>query len=714
MSSGLRVGFLSVAGPVLTKPQFFHEKIRRLLDGGKVTWLDPEVDAACSILLAEHPAVFARTPSRPVKLRPEAVICALQHPPLDGRGEPQYYLPLIERTLTRLFDAKVIFAPVGPAVRKQVEALPPDFSVTQQDFVNLVDVRELTPRRSPPPVSSAILGRHSRPDPLKWLDTAEEIRLAYPDDRDFRVRILGGPPPRDVLPVLPRNWQVLPFGAIDVGSFLRSLHFFVYFHSAKWVEAFGLSIAEALAAGLVAIVDEAFKPLFEEGAVYAPPRDVADTVRRFTSDPASYEAQCQRARDLVRRKFSTENYMNRFQSLLDEAGVTWTGGQPEPAASRKTRSRLSRDVLFVSSNGVGLGHLTRQLAIALRMPEGIRSVFLTLSQGAGLVERYGYPVDYIPSHQALGVDFHGWNTSLSQELARAVDYYKPRAVVFDGNVPYRGLLAVSAFMRERYWFWVRRAMWKREHQALILDRAMAFDAVFEPAELAADEDVGATVHDRRRVLSVDPILLVEPAERLPREAAIAALGLDPSRPVAAIQLGSGASFAYTELRKAILEYLVQSGRFNVLELVSPIASKDLMQSAGVSGVVMSSVFPSFKFSRAFDLLVTGAGYNTFHECTLAGVSAVFVPYEAPDADDQLLRARYAETMQLGLCLRAKEIDRIPEVIEYALNPAYCANLQQRAARLIHPNGAHKVARFIEECLYSARGMRELGEMIDRV
>jgi UDP:flavonoid glycosyltransferase YjiC (YdhE family)/glycosyltransferase involved in cell wall biosynthesis len=720
-AAGLRCGFLPFRGPVTTKPQYFHPKIRRLLDNGSVAWLETEEDAECNLLLAEHPLVFTRTPTRPVRLKPQAIVCVLQHPPFDGTGAPQYQLPAIERTLARLFGAQVFFAPIGPVVRAQIASLSGSstVSLTRYDLHNLVEISDWAPRQSRAPGPRAILGRHSRPDPLKWPDLREEIQLAYPEDPDFTVRILGGPPPQERLPAVPKNWEIIPFGQMDVGDFLCSLDFYVYFHSRRWVEAFGVALAEALAVGLVAITDESFKPLFEDGAVYAQPSEVGSVIRSFLNDPSRYEMQSRRARALVERKFSTSNYLQRFRALLEDAGIDRKIAAPVSAAFDAStppgpRRRRSRRVLFVSSNGVGLGHLTRQLAIARRLPAGIGAAFFTLSQGAQVVEDFGYPVDYVPSHQALGVEFESWNSAFAIELANAVDYFEPGAVIFDGNVPYRGLLDVAASMPDRFWLWVRRAMWKRNQQPEILRRFDAFDAIFEPAEIAADEDVGPTTISRDRVVQVDPILLLDPDERLPREHAIAELALDAGAGVIAVQLGSGANFRYGEIREAILSQLVRAGRFSVVELLSPIASKALAQATPIEGVIKRRMFPSFRFSRAFDLLVTSAGYNSFHECLFGRIPALFVPNESPELDDQLLRARYAETMQLGACLRAKDILRIPEALDHALSLETQQAAAARTERLTYQNGAHAVARFIEECLYSARAEGHLADLIDRV
>ena len=52
-------------------------------------------------------------------------------------------------------------------------------------------------------------------------------------------------------------------------------------------------------------------------------------------------------------------------------------------------------ILFTTSNGTGLGHLTRSMAIARRLPDGVEPLFLTLSAAAPVVEEMGFPVEYV-------------------------------------------------------------------------------------------------------------------------------------------------------------------------------------------------------------------------------------------------------------------------------------------------------------------------------
>ena len=63
----------------------------------------------------------------------------------------------------------------------------------------------------------------------------------------------------------------------------------------------------------------------------------------------------------------------------------------------------------MTSNGVGIGHLTRMLAVARRCPQPLEPVFLTLSQAIRIVREQGFLVEYLPYHGLLDCDIQHWN-----------------------------------------------------------------------------------------------------------------------------------------------------------------------------------------------------------------------------------------------------------------------------------------------------------------
>ena len=109
-----------------------------------------------------------------------------------------------------------------------------------------------------------------------------------------------------------------------------------------------------------------------------------------------------------------------------------------------------------------------------------------------------------------------------------------------------------------------------------------------------------------------------------------------------------------------------------------------------------------RYLRAFDLVISAVGYNSFHELLLAGVPAIFVPNEHPQQDDQLARARFAEHRGVGACVRVREVYRLSACVERLLQPDERRRIAERCAALDQSNGAVELASFIEEMAYSRR------------
>jgi hypothetical protein len=693
----------------------FERRAASLIDALGVTWLTGDQVTTCDILLAHHPQVFEHMPASAVRVRPQHVVCVVHHPPFNGDWKPQYDFEVVERNLERLFGAPVTFGPVGPKVRAQFESLvgrKP--ALLSRDLFNMIDISEWNLRQRPAPQCTATLGRHSRPDPLKWPDSRDELLAAYPDRRHLTIRALGGIP-AELEAWIGSNWQPLPFCGEGVPDFLNSLDFYVYFHSRHWVEAFGMSVAEAMASGLVTVLDPSYETLFEDGAIYAQPNDVETVIDRFLASPDEYLKQSAAARKLVETKFSLATYCARMGELCDHLGLPHfptlkavhrlrlrgkrkqlspSAGIPAPGTCRIAKRRR---ILFVATNGIGLGHITRLMAIAERMSCDVEPIFFTRSAGSALLNQRGHATDYIPWTVKVGVTDESWNRAYGQELLATIENLDIAAVVFDGTYPFRGLLAVESIRPDLAWVWVRRALWVNG-QPLDETLQQHFHMVIEPGELAHDEDHGPTSRMPAPAHRVSTILLNDPRTGLSREDSAARLGADPGKFTVAIQLGSQRNFDYEALPDLLVKELVERG-LQVVKIENPLARPSEKKWPGVAN---STCYPIADCLSAIDLMITNAGYNSFHECVYGGVPTIFVPNESPEMDDQQLRAAYAHATGLGLRLRAAELGRVREIVDIALSDDFRAELRRRSARLEFVNGAFEAARIIEELVFSVR------------
>ena len=241
-----------------------------------------------------------------------------------------------------------------------------------------------------------------------------------------------------------------------------------------------------------------------------------------------------------------------------------------------------------------------------------------------------------------------------------------------------------------------RPLWQESHR-IFLEFSDSFDAVIEPGELAETFDHGPTAACRKEVFLVPPVLHLDPAERMSRESARAALGIPEGMTVVAFQLGAGANFDLKDLRAALLAEVLRRPDTIALEIQSPITPN----AAGLEilGERHRTVelFPSFRFSRAFDAAISAAGYNTFHEQVLGSIPTLFVPNEGDEMDLQASRARWAELTGRGWMMRRDyDLGFAASHVERLLDPVERAAVVRRCQSIVWTNGAVDIARYVED------------------
>jgi hypothetical protein len=352
-----------------------------------------------------------------------------------------------------------------------------------------------------------------------------------------------------------------------------------------------------------------------------------------------------------------------------------------------------RRILFATSNGTGLGHLARAMAIARRLPDDVEAAIFTLSAAAPVVARMGFPVEYMPSYRqpGSGSDWQ-WNMRLRHRLELLLAELRPDLVVFDGVHPYRALTHVLTARPDIPAIWCRRPMWRPGRGEAALGRAGAFAAVLEPGELAAEADRGATVALRGEAIRVAPITFLDREEMLDRALAERELGLEPGGVNALVALGQGA-----ELDRAVetsLRVLAASPGVRVAAIESSLAP-GLDVPEGV--VHVRGSFPVARHYPAFDLAISAAGYNAFHELLAAGVPTLFVPMSR-ESDDQAARARWASEAGVGTAVADASPPAIERALEELLDPVRRRQIAAAAGRLSHENGAGAAARALVEML----------------
>jgi len=198
-------------------------------------------------------------------------------------------------------------------------------NLSDEDWHNIIDVNAWDRGLQTQGSSKKLrIGRHSRDHEHKWPATKADILAVYPDVKDVEVHVLGGASaPEKILGEVPKNWVVHPFGSIHPRDFLRDIDVWIYFAHPDWVESFGRTVIEAMAAGVPVILPEVYRPLFKDAAIYATTKTAIKVARQLHDNPQCYYEQVIKAQNYVKENFGYEMHIKRLES----AGVIRDSGE---------------------------------------------------------------------------------------------------------------------------------------------------------------------------------------------------------------------------------------------------------------------------------------------------------------------------------------------------------------------------------------------------
>ncbi len=353
------------------------------------------------------------------------------------------------------------------------------------------------------------------------------------------------------------------------------------------------------------------------------------------------------------------------------------------------KRRAKRSILFVPTNGVGLGHAKRCSLVADMMRKEVTPRFAAFPSCIGMLNASGFDTMPLVSRAADRAthDNDVVNAVRLSALAR-----QSAVTVFDGGYVFDSVMRAAAD-NDRPSVWIRRGLWQpSQNNQVALDRQKAFSRIVVPCE--AFDELNSPEERGTNIKYVGPIVQqVEPDEaeinRL-RDG----LALD-GRKLVVTMLGGGVAADRRAQINAICAHL--STREDVLHLlvVWPTATTDPGWFQYRNTRVVQSIHASVLIPLA-DLFVSAIGYNSFHEAIYAKVPTVFVPQMASLMDDQRARGKAAADRELAVLVEPWELLSLTQSIDECLGEpaqALCENL--RGINLPEP-GAKAAALHILE------------------
>jgi predicted glycosyltransferase len=364
---------------------------------------------------------------------------------------------------------------------------------------------------------------------------------------------------------------------------------------------------------------------------------------------------------------------------------------------RRPGSTQEARILFMPTNGAGLGHVTRLLAIARRMKTETRVkeiAFLTTSEGLSIFRQEGIAAYHYPSLDRLGkkITPKEWDIGLYSILTTIIKNHRINVFVFDGVSPAAGVRKVLQEDKRLRKVWVKRGMLKEGVEKRVESMEQLFHLQIIPGELGQK----SVTQDSIRRIIVPPIVFLDRNELLPRKEVINKLELDPAKKTVFIQLGAGNINDTLTPAEIIIDTLQQ---FNNIQIVyaESIITNNILKLPIKARIIRD--YPLSQYYNGFDLAISAAGYNTVAELTYFCIPSIFVPNLDAVSDDQNARATLAETLGTGLLASPLSVAGLKENLLILLDDNKNMEFRERSFAQFNLNGANIAVKMLIDFLF---------------
>jgi len=354
-------------------------------------------------------------------------------------------------------------------------------------------------------------------------------------------------------------------------------------------------------------------------------------------------------------------------------------------------------ILFYAVNGLGLGHVTRLLAVGRKVralaPEA-EIVYFTSSEAEDVIFREGFAAFKVPSKTLRGrahLRPATYARMLQTVTLNLLASFHPHVLVVD-TFPAGTLQELLPVLRwdSRKVFVFRVQRQEAARSPLVQNALRLYDLVLVPhspgeVEVPTPEGIACEW--------TGPILIRDRGDALPRDEARARLGLPADGPVLYISFGGGGD---TEMDRALslaVESLAGCGAHLA------VAQAPLYRGTAPRGIGTTVVtyYPMAELYAAYDAAISAAGYNSTMELMHHGVPTALVPFPR-QVDDQHARARALDDAGAAVCIEPLSAEQLRSATARILDHDQAVRLSEAAMRQVTGNGADKAARAIVSLL----------------
>ena len=361
-----------------------------------------------------------------------------------------------------------------------------------------------------------------------------------------------------------------------------------------------------------------------------------------------------------------------------------------------TRIGENRDsIVLFPTNGVGFGHFTRLLAVAKKIQKSnpdLEVVFFTTMPTLHILSDFGFPSYHVSGRYRFNeMDPNVWNSLCEEMLNMVFSIHRPKAFVFDGSFPYRGMLnAIRSQDDTMLKVWLRRGSIRPGSRNIPVDSINHFHALVRPGDSVGMDSEDEFDHGVSLV-RCNPILLMEKDEMEPRGTLKNRMGIPSEALVCYVQLGAGKINDIDSEIRIVLDSL--SNHSNVYVVVGESMLGERIESEYERLRILRD-YPNFRYFQDFDFAVMAGGYNSFHEAIQSSLPTICLPNMNTGRDDQLARSSVAEEAGCMVVIRDKNRKVIQAAIDRIVETEVRDRMRNNFQLLHRENGASQVADWI--------------------
>ena len=350
-------------------------------------------------------------------------------------------------------------------------------------------------------------------------------------------------------------------------------------------------------------------------------------------------------------------------------------------------------IILATSNGIGMGHLTRATAVAEELKKVARPILVSVAGGiAEIPSITGIPCEYIPGKTRRWMPAHRWDRYFRDRLIAIADETGASVISFDGVVPYPGFIATKLKRPDLTIVWVRRGLWQKNLLRFALPfQSRLVDLIIEPGDIARSYDHGPT-SARNDATLTSPVSLYSKATALSREDARKVLGLDTNRPAVLVQLGTGDSDMNEKMRAALTGLIGWDGLQVVLTKNPVDADGNSLVPEGLD-IKVQRYFPLAHVLAAFDGAIAATGYNSVHELLPAQIPTVLVS-NIRGTDDQDARAKWCHDHGYALRADHSNLVDITKTVAKLSDATARESLRRKCSELSDTSGGAQIAQIL--------------------